>query len=122
MDTATGLVGGTSEWDIVGGSAHASAGELAGFVGRRSAQFVDGFSKTCVEATRANVRDAGEILKTTTLNAAIRSEASATSDLPTFERAVTAMRGDDETTRATRRRERRADLDDRSMRTRTKRE
>ena len=92
VDTATGLVGGTSEWDIVGGSAHASAGELAGFVGRRSAQFVDGFSKTCVEATRATVRDAGEILKTTTLNAAIRSEASATSDLPTFERAVTAMR------------------------------
>ena len=92
VDTATGLVGGTSEWDIVGGGAHASAGELAGFVGRRSAQVVAGFSKTCVEATRANVRDAGEILKTTTLNAAIRSEASATSDLPTFERAVTAMR------------------------------
>ena len=92
VDTATGLVGATSEWDIVGGGAHASAGELAGFVGRRSAQFVDGFSKTCVEATRANVRDAGMILKTTTLNAAIRSEASATSDLPTFERAVTAMR------------------------------
>ena len=52
---------------------------LAGFFGMRV-------------ATRANVRDAGEILKTTTLNAAIRSEASATSDLPTFERAVTAMR------------------------------
>jgi hypothetical protein len=40
------------------------------------------------------VRDAAEVLRTTTLNAAIQSEASATSDLPTLERAVKAMRCD----------------------------
>jgi hypothetical protein len=34
------------------------------------------------------------VLRTTTLNAAIQSEASATSDLPTLERAVKAMRCD----------------------------
>ena len=37
---------------------------------------------------------AAEVLRTTTLNAAIQSEASATSDLPTLERAVKAMRCD----------------------------
>lgn len=37
------------------------------------------------------MRDAAEVLRTTTLNAAIQSEASATSDLPTLERAVKAM-------------------------------
>jgi hypothetical protein len=77
---------------LVGGGDGAGSGEVARFIAKRSTHFVDGFARTCVDATAANVRDASEMLRTTTLNAAIQSEASATSDLPTLERAVKAMR------------------------------
>jgi len=68
-----------------------SAGGISAAAARRGDAFVEGFVKTCVDGTRANAMDAGEMLRTTTLNAAIKSEASATSDLPTLERAVSAM-------------------------------
>ena len=79
---------------LVGGGDGAGGGEVASFIAKRGTHFVDGFARACVDATAANVRDAAEVLRTTTLNAAIRSEASATSDLPTLERAVKAMRCD----------------------------
>ncbi|ABO98050.1 predicted protein [Ostreococcus lucimarinus CCE9901] len=76
---------------LVGGGDGAGGGEVASFIAKRGTHFVDGFARACVDATAANVRDAAEVLRTTTLNAAIQSEASATSDLPTLERAVKAM-------------------------------
>ena len=69
-----------------------TAGEVADDVAVRGKRFIDGFTKTSVDATMRNVDDASERLRVTVLNAAIQSEASATSDLPTLERAVIAMR------------------------------
>jgi len=68
-----------------------TAGEVADDVAVRGKRFIDGFTKTSVDATMRNVDDASERLRVTVLNAAIQSEASATSDLPTLERAVIAM-------------------------------
>ena len=73
-------------------SSRATAGEVADDVAVRGKRFVDGFAKTALDATMRNVNDASERLRVTVLNAAIQSEASATSDLPTLERAVMAMR------------------------------
>ena len=69
-----------------------TAGEVADDVAVRGKRFIDGFTKTALDATMRNVNDASERLRVTVLNAAIQSEASATSDLPTLERAVIAMR------------------------------
>lgn len=66
--------------------------ELQQHIAKRSHRFVEGFARTCVEATGRNVSDAGESLRMTTLNCAIRSEASAMSDVPALERAAKAMR------------------------------
>jgi hypothetical protein len=92
LSTAASAVSDT----VTQGAMHAlvGGGEVASFIAKRGTHFVDGFARACVDATAANVRDAAEVLRTTTLNAAIQSEASATSDLPTLERAVKAMRCD----------------------------
>lgn len=70
--------------------------ELQKIAAKRSNRFVETFGRQCVDATRANVRDAEERLRETALNAAISCEASATSDLPTLERATKAMRCEDD--------------------------
>ena len=74
------------------GPASVAASAASAVIASRGEQFVDGFVRSCVDATRANARDASERLRMTTLNAVIKSEASVMSDLPMLERAVTAMR------------------------------
>ena len=83
---------------VIASSAIGDGGEseLQKIAAKRSSRFVETFGRQCVDATRANVRDAEERLRETALNAAISCEASATSDLPTLERATKAMRCEDD--------------------------
>jgi len=58
----------------------------------RSRAFANAFAKTTMEETKTKATNASERLRVTVLNAAIKSEASARSDVPTIVRALEGMR------------------------------